>query len=70
MMVFVKNWKNLFERRFSDRFVRPFVMTAEGETILCTRYLTPLELPDHFVNEGIENFFNSYRVNHYNINFF
>ncbi|XP_035711264.1 coiled-coil and C2 domain-containing protein 2A-like isoform X2 [Folsomia candida] len=51
MMAFVKNWKNIFERRFVERMVRPFVMTAEGDTIICTRYMTPIQPPDGFLHE-------------------
>lgn len=61
MMAFVKNWKNIFERRFVERMVRPFVMTAEGDTIICTRYMTPIQPPDGFLHEGIHAYKSVYK---------
>jgi len=52
MMAFIKTWKNGLDKKFPDRLVRPLVMTAEGGTILCTRYIRAIRPPEIFLNPG------------------
>ncbi|ODN05565.1 Coiled-coil and C2 domain-containing protein 2A [Orchesella cincta] len=54
MVAHVKTWKNTHEMKFPDRIVRPFVMTSEGDTILCTRFLKPIEPPNTLLTTDID----------------
>lgn len=52
MVAHIKNWKNEHELQFPDRVLKPFVMTSEGDTILCTRFLKPIEPPGPLLGNG------------------
>jgi len=53
LVAHVKNWKSGYEKKYTARTLRPFVMTPSGETVLACRFLKPIEPPDSVIVSGM-----------------